>query len=100
KSDFFDYRHTSRCRRQHFLNLLPDPHGHGSFRPSFSTNSLSPWTTRSPRFTWLSEGNPLRLLLLGVKGLVGVDVVFHKAPPEVASSLSNPSSATVVVEYL
>jgi hypothetical protein len=71
---------SSGTVRQHFLNFRRDPHGHGSFRPSFSSNSLSPWITRNPRFTWLSEGNPLHLWLLGVKGLAGVDVVFHKAP--------------------
>ena len=85
KSSFLGHRHMSRCRRQHFLNFRRDPHGQGSFRPSFSSNSLSPWITRNPRFTWLSEGNPLRLLLLGVKGLVGVEVVFHKTPPVEAS---------------
>src|SRR5436190_20769501 len=81
RSSFCENRHVCPCRRQQFLNLRRDPHGHGSFRPSFSSNSLSPWITRDPRFTWLSEGNPLRLLLLGVKGLVGVDIVLHKAPP-------------------
>lgn len=47
-------------------------------RPSFSINSLSAWTTRIPRLTCVSEGNPFRRLLLGVKGLVGVDTVRHK----------------------
>ena len=40
--------------RQHFLNRSPLPHGHGSLRPSFSRSSLSPWTTRRPRLTWVS----------------------------------------------
>ncbi len=40
---------------QQALNRLPEPQGHGSFRPSFSTNSLSPWTIRRPRLTRLSE---------------------------------------------
>lgn len=43
---------------QQCLNRRVDPHGHGSFRPSRSTSSLSPWTTRSPRFTWVSLGEP------------------------------------------
>lgn len=37
----------------------PDPHGHGSLRPSFSTSSVSVPTTRSPRLTLDSlEGTP------------------------------------------
>jgi hypothetical protein len=51
----------------------PDPQGHRSFRPSFSTSSLSPWTVRKPRFTCVSDGNPLERLLMRSKGgLVGV----------------------------
>ncbi len=51
-----------RCRRkqpvrmQHFLNLRADPHTQGSLRPSFSRSSLSPWTTRWPRLTLVSDG--------------------------------------------
>jgi hypothetical protein len=33
------------------LKRRPEPHGHGSLRPSFSTSSLSTPTTRSPRLT-------------------------------------------------
>jgi hypothetical protein len=37
----------------------PEPHGHGSFRPSFSTSSVSMPTTRLPRLTRDSlEGTP------------------------------------------
>jgi len=63
--------------RQHFLNRLPDPHGQRSFLPSFSVSSLCPWTTRRPRFTFVSDGKPLRRLLIvskkttGVRGLAG-----------------------------
>jgi hypothetical protein len=40
---------------QQALNRRPEPQGQGSFRPSFSTNSLSPCTTRRPRLTAVSE---------------------------------------------
>jgi hypothetical protein len=50
--------------RQHFLNRLPDPHGQRSFRPNFSVSSLLPWTIRTPRFTFVSEGKPLRRFLI------------------------------------
>ena len=40
--------------RQHRLNNRPLPHGHGSLRPSFSFNSLSPWTCLRPRLTSVS----------------------------------------------
>src|SRR5262249_9504694 len=40
--------------RQHRLKRSPLPHGHRSLRPSFSCSSLSPWTTRRPRLTWVS----------------------------------------------
>jgi hypothetical protein len=50
--------------RQHFLNRFPDPHGHKSFRPNFSVNSLLTWTIRTPRFTFVSDGKPLRRLLI------------------------------------
>jgi hypothetical protein len=40
---------------QHDLKRWPDPQGQGSFLPSFSVSSLSPCTTRGPRFTWVSE---------------------------------------------
>lgn len=68
--------------RQQFFKRLPDPHGHKSLRPSFSSSTLSPWTTRSPRFTCVSDGNPRRRLLIVSKKwlLVSVFVVTHNAP--------------------
>ena len=50
--------------RQHFLNSLADPHGQRSFLPTLSCSSLSPWTTRTPRFTLVSDGKPQRRLLI------------------------------------
>jgi hypothetical protein len=38
--------------------------GHRSFLPNFSVSSLSPWAICLPRFTFLSDGNPLRRLLI------------------------------------
>src|SRR5207302_10899812 len=55
----------------------PEPHGQGSSRPSFSTNSLSAWTTRWPRFTLVSEGYPRRRLLIVSKGVHVVLVHGH-----------------------
>ena len=65
-------RHQKRPDlRQHFLNRLPLPQGQRSLRPSFSSSSLSPWTIRTPRFTLVSDGNPLRRLLIVSKKMVG-----------------------------
>lgn len=50
--------------RQQFLKRLPDPHGQRSFLPSFSSSNLLPWTTRTPRFTCVSDGYPRRRLLI------------------------------------
>lgn len=67
---------------QHFLKSLPDPHGQRSFLPSFSVSSLLPWTTRTPRFTFVSDGKPLRRLLIGSKKRpVFVVVLVHGPPP-------------------
>jgi hypothetical protein len=33
---------------------------------------LSPWTTRRPRLTWASDGNPRRRLLIGSKKTPGL----------------------------
>jgi len=60
---------------QQFLKRRDDPHTHGSSRPSFSRSSLSPRTTRSPRLTPVSDGKPLRRLL--VRCVVKADVVFE-----------------------
>jgi hypothetical protein len=53
-------------------------------RPSFSSSSLPPPTTRFPRLTCVSEGKPFRRLLLTSKAL-GVEVLvidYHGTPPE------------------
>lgn len=70
--------------RQHFLKRLLEPQGHRSLRPSFSSSNLSPWTTRSPRFTCVSDGNPRRRLLMFSKKWLFVVLfmirVSHGAP--------------------
>ena len=71
--------------RQHFLKRLPELQGQRSFRPSFSSSSLSPWTTRTPRLTCVSDGNPRRRLLMLSKKWLFVSMfvirVSHGAPP-------------------
>lgn len=54
--------HTARRQDNNSLNLRAEPQGQGSLRPSFSTSSLSPWTSRRPRLTRDSDGKPLRRL--------------------------------------
>src|SRR6267142_2727702 len=49
---------------QHFLKATRGSQGQRSLRPSFSDSSFSPCTTRRPRLTLVSDGNPLRRLLL------------------------------------
>ena len=70
--------------RQHFLKRLPEPQGQRSFRPSLSSSSLSPCTTRTPRFTCVSDGNPRRRLLIVSKKWLFVEMfvicVSHGAP--------------------
>ena len=67
---------------QHILKRLPLPHGHKSLRPSFSSSSLSPCTIRTPRLTLLSEGNPLRrLLIVSKKWLIVEPSIGHGRPP-------------------
>lgn len=67
--------------RQHRLNRLPLPHGHGSLRPSFSSSSLSPCTIRTPRLTLVSEGKPRLRLLNGSKAGIFESVVVHDRSP-------------------
>ena len=68
--------------RQHFLNRLPLPHGQRSLRPSFSSSSFSPCTMRTPHFTFVSEGNPFRRLLIVSKEHLIVKVALsHGTPP-------------------
>jgi hypothetical protein len=68
--------------KQHFLKRLPDPHGQRSFLPSFSASSLLPWTILTPRFTFFSDGNPRRRLLIGLKKCFVFEVLLvYDAPP-------------------
>lgn len=57
-------RQKQPFERQHFLKRLPEPQGQRSFRPSFSSSSFRPWTTRTPRLTCVSDGYPRRRLLI------------------------------------
>lgn len=82
---------------QHRLNTFPLPHGHRSFLPSFSSSSLSPWTMRTPRFTFVSEGKPRRRLRMGMKGaFVVVVVVQHGAPSFLELGLEEGQGVDVV----
>jgi hypothetical protein len=83
--------------KQHFLKRLPLPHGQRSLRPSFSSSSLSLCTMRTPRFTFLSEGNPCRRLLIRSKKMVGHqnrtcarDTSFEKSSGEKKAAVSSP----------
>lgn len=68
--------------RQHLLNRRPEPHGHRSFRPSFSSSNLSPWTIRTPRLTCVSDGKPRRRLLMISKGILIIMLMeSHRTPP-------------------
>jgi hypothetical protein len=76
KSSDPDSRHRKQpVFMQHLLKRLPDPHGQRSFQPSFSDNSLLPWTMRTPRFTFFSDGKPLRRLLIVSKKMLLVRVL-------------------------
>lgn len=68
-------RHSGQSVGSSASKRLPEPQGQGSLRPSFSHNSLPPWTSRSPRLTWVSKGKPLRRLLVGSKAVGVLDVV-------------------------
>src|SRR5579871_3380264 len=64
-------------------------------------SSLSPWTILVPRLTCVSEGNPLRRLLLRVKGrVVGEFVLISHGEPSLRSldliTIGNRSSAAAV----
>src|SRR3546814_16319338 len=74
-------------------NSLLGPHGQGSLRPNFSVSSLCPGTTRRPFLTWVSEGKPLRRLLVTSKGsLVWIDALHDGSPisPGCGRRDSNP----------
>src|SRR5271168_5261545 len=69
RSDLFQRRQKRPLLRQQFLKRLMEPHGHRSLSPRRSTSSISPpLIVRRPRFTWVSDGKPLRRLLVGSKG--------------------------------
>ena len=84
KSNRRDWHHQKQPEwRQHRLNSLPLPHGHGSFRPSFSSSSLSLCTMRMPRLTLVSDGKPRRRLLIGSKkGIFKSSVAHDRAPSQ------------------
>jgi hypothetical protein len=63
-------RQNNPFLRQQRLNRLPEPQGQRSFRPNFSSSSLSPCTTCSPRFTCVSDGKPRRHLLIVSKAVL------------------------------
>lgn len=61
------------------MNILPLPQGQRSFRPSFSSSSLSPCTICSPALTRVSDGKPLRRLLMTSRLKAVVVVVVEKS---------------------
>lgn len=63
------------------MNSIPEPQGQRSFRPNFSDSSLLPWTIRTPRFTFVSDGKPLRRLLIVSKKWLLVEVLLVHDPP-------------------
>jgi hypothetical protein len=76
KSSSVASRQKKPERMQQFLNFRVEPQGQGSLRPSFSTSSLFPRTTRAPRFTRVSDGNPFRRLLVrSKKGAVLIQIM-------------------------
>jgi hypothetical protein len=52
------YRRSRRSACSSSPKRFAEPHGQRSFRPSFRGSSLSPWTTRNPRRTFVSDGYP------------------------------------------
>ena len=92
--------------RQHFRNRFPLPHGHKSLRPSFSSSSLSPCTMRRPRLTCVSDGKPLRRLLMVSKAglvvvveLVCITESAHGTPPALVNKrLATLSSGTSLIQ--
>ena len=71
------HRQKQQLRRQQRLNARPESHGHGSLRPSFSCNGLSPCTMRVPRLTRVSDGKPFRRLLVTSKPELVFLVLLH-----------------------
>jgi hypothetical protein len=69
RSELARRRQKRPLLRQQFLKRRVDPHGHKSLSPSRSTSSTSPSRiVRASRFTRVSDGKPLRRLLIGSKG--------------------------------
>jgi len=68
-------RHAGRHACSSCWKRLPDLHGQRSLRPSFSSSHFSPPTIRRPLPTLVSDGNPLRRLLIGSKA-----VLIHLVP--------------------
>jgi hypothetical protein len=85
---------------QHCLNRLAEPQGQGSKRPSFSSSSLLPCTTRKPRLTRVSDGNPLRRLLMTSKAVLFLEcfVLAHKTP--LSGSRVTRAGAIVSLEWV
>jgi hypothetical protein len=81
RSDLDSRRQKHPLRMQHRLNDFADPQGQGSLRPSFSMSSLWPATMRSPRLTCVSDGKPLRRLLITSKAQVVFVERFHGTSP-------------------
>lgn len=95
KSSRPDSSHQKRPDfKQQFRNSFRLLQGHRSFRPSFSWSNLSPWTTRTPCLTCVSEGKPLRHLLIVSKKVLFVKCkVLHGTPPsfcEIATTKWRP----------
>jgi len=51
RSSRLERRRNGRCCGSSGGKRRPEPHGHGSLRPSFSTSPVSVPMTRSPRLT-------------------------------------------------
>ena len=52
------YRRSRSSACSNSGKRFAEPHGQRSFPSSFSASSLSPWTIRSPRRTFVSDGYP------------------------------------------
>ena len=77
--------------RQHRLKPLSGAARTRVLRPSFSTSSLFPRTTRLPRPTCVSDGYPFRRLLLRSKApFVVQGIATHDRPPVLKSHGLSP----------
>ena len=78
---------------------FPEPHGHGSFRPSFSWSSFSPCTSRWPFLTLASDGYPFVRLLIFSKANLFLKMMRHTWPPlkhKSHAALTRESGARIV----